>query len=68
MQEALTNALRHAPGEPVAVGVASGPGGALVVEVRNPLVPGTRRRAPDAPGRERRGLAGMRERAHLLRG
>ncbi|MBM7817662.1 signal transduction histidine kinase [Cellulosimicrobium cellulans] len=68
VQEALTNALRHAPGEPVAVGVASGPGGALVVEVRNPLVPGTRRRAPDAPGRERRGLAGMRERAHLLRG
>lgn len=68
VQEALTNALRHAPGEPVTVAVARGPGGALVVEVRNPLGPGTRRRAPDAPGRAGRGLAGMRERAHLLRG
>lgn len=68
VQEALTNALRHAPGAPVAVAVARGPGRALVVEVRNPLGPGTRRRAPDGPGREGRGLAGMRERAHLLRG
>ncbi|MBN0040746.1 hypothetical protein JN535_11280 [Cellulosimicrobium cellulans] len=68
VQEALTNALRHAPGEPVAVAVARGPGDALVVEVRNPLGPGTRRRAPDGSGRERRGLAGMRERARLLRG
>ncbi|MCO7275052.1 sensor histidine kinase [Cellulosimicrobium cellulans] len=68
VQEALTNALRHAPGEPVAVAVARGPGSALVVEVRNALGPGTRRRAPGDPGRERRGLAGMRERTHLLRG
>ncbi|MFB8228197.1 sensor histidine kinase [Cellulosimicrobium sp. NPDC055967] len=68
VQEALTNALRHAPGEPVAVGVAGGPGGALVVEVRNPLGPGAPRRAAEDPERERRGLAGMRERAHLLRG
>ncbi|MFD4992342.1 sensor histidine kinase [Cellulosimicrobium cellulans] len=68
VQEALTNALRHAPGEPVAVAVARGPVGALVVDVRNPLGPGTRRRAPDGPGRAGRGLAGMRERAHLLRG
>ncbi|MDF2807481.1 MAG: hypothetical protein K0S43_2427 [Cellulosimicrobium sp.] len=66
VQEALTNALRHAPGEPVAVRVARGPG-VLVVEVRNPLGPGARRRASDDPGRERRGLAGMRERARLLR-
>jgi signal transduction histidine kinase len=68
VQEALTNALRHAPGEPVAVGVAPGPGGALVVEVRNPLGPGARGRAAEDPDRERRGLGGMRERAHLLRG
>ena len=68
VQEALTNALRHAPGEPVAVEVAPGPGDALVVEVRNPLGAGTRRRAPDGGAREHRGLAGMRERAHLLRG
>ncbi|KON73403.1 hypothetical protein M768_10705 [Cellulosimicrobium cellulans F16] len=68
VQEALTNVLRHAPGEPVAVAVARGPGGALVAEVRNPLKPGTRRQAPEGSGRERRGLAGMRERARLLRG
>ncbi|QJW35320.1 sensor histidine kinase [Cellulosimicrobium protaetiae] len=68
VQEALTNALRHAPGEPVAVGVAAGTGGALVVEVRNPLGTVARRPGPEGPGRERRGLAGMRERAHLLRG
>ncbi|MFF2268064.1 sensor histidine kinase [Cellulosimicrobium cellulans] len=68
VQEAVTNALRHAPGEPVAVAVVRGPGDALVVEVRNALGPGARRRAPEGSGRERRGLAGMRERARLLRG
>ncbi|MFE6233948.1 sensor histidine kinase [Cellulosimicrobium sp. NPDC057862] len=68
VQEAITNALRHAPGGPVAVAVGRGPGGALAVEVRNRLGPGTRRRAPDGPAREGRGLAGMRERARLLRG
>ncbi|UKJ62900.1 two-component sensor histidine kinase [Cellulosimicrobium cellulans] len=68
VQEALTNALRHAPGDPVAVEVARGPGGAFVVEVRNVLGPGARRRAPEGSGREGRGLAGMGERVHLLRG
>lgn len=72
-QEALTNALRHAPGAPVTVDVGVRPAGALRVEVRNPLRATGRRLAqedpgPEDPGREGRGLAGVRERVLLLRG
>ena len=35
VQEALTNARKHAPGEPVSVRLAGGPGGRLQIEVRN---------------------------------
>lgn len=65
VQEALTNAVRHAPGCPVTVRVAH-TDGALDVEVTNPL--------PDAPSRATtapsggRGLHGMAERVRLLRG
>lgn len=73
VQEALTNALRHAPAEPVTVSVqvTSADGGAptgadpqLEVRVQNPLsrVPGPER----AQGG--RGLTGIAERVRLLRG
>jgi len=68
VQEALTNALRHAPGAPVDVDVRQEAPGTLRVEVRNALAASGRRRADDEPGRQRRGLTGMRERALLLRG
>ncbi|MEU7411049.1 histidine kinase [Streptomyces sp. NPDC042638] len=61
LQEALTNALRHAGAVPVRVRVEV-TGGTLALEVRNPL-PGP---TPD-PGRGS-GLRGIRERAALLGG
>ncbi|CAL9636439.1 sensor histidine kinase [Streptomyces sp. enrichment culture] len=61
LQEALTNALRHAGPVPVRVRVAV-TGGTLALEVRNPL-PG----AIPGPGRGS-GLRGIRERAALLGG
>ncbi|MEU3827911.1 two-component sensor histidine kinase [Streptomyces sp. SID486] len=61
LQEALTNALRHAGAVPVRVRVAVG-GGTLALEVRNPL-PGP----VTEPGRGS-GLLGIRERAALLGG
>lgn len=39
IQEGLTNARKHAPGAPVLVTVAGGPGTRLTVEVRNRLLP-----------------------------
>ncbi|MFD7639454.1 sensor histidine kinase [Kitasatospora sp. NPDC059795] len=62
VQEALTNALRHAAGSPVQVTVDAA-GGELRLLVRNPL-PATRR-----PGRSGgRGTRGIAERAQLLGG
>ncbi|MFF5439487.1 sensor histidine kinase [Streptomyces achromogenes] len=61
LQEALTNALRHAGPVPVRVRVVV-TGGTLALEVRNPL-PG----AIPGPGRGS-GLRGIRERAALLGG
>ncbi|MDX3659125.1 histidine kinase [Streptomyces sp. ID05-26A] len=63
VQEALTNARRHAPGEPVAVRLTGTPGGVLEVEVRNPL--GDRVSAAPSPGV---GLLGLAERAELAGG
>jgi signal transduction histidine kinase len=64
VQEALSNACRHAPGSPVSVTVSYDPD-ALRLRVRNgpsaSLAPSTSRR----PGH---GLAGMRERVNLLGG
>ncbi|GAA3228760.1 sensor histidine kinase [Oerskovia jenensis] len=61
-QESLTNALRHAPGAPVAVRVVRSTD--FGIEVRNPLPPGPR----VAEERRGHGLAGMRERVTALGG
>ncbi len=61
VQEALTNARRHAPGRRVTVTMESTRGG-LVVSVTNPTAPEAN---PGVPGR---GLVGMRERVEGLGG
>lgn len=74
VQEALTNALRHAPNSPVTVTVTTG-GGHLTIEVVNPLPapsgdgdgPGARSGTGSRVG-SGVGLAGMRERMTLLGG
>ncbi|RSM94479.1 two-component sensor histidine kinase [Nonomuraea sp. WAC 01424] len=63
VQEALSNAMRHAPGAPVAVRLAHRPG-ALAIRVVNDSPRG---RAPSTPGAGH-GLLGMRERAAMLGG
>jgi hypothetical protein len=64
-QEGLTNARKHAPGAPVTVALAGGPGTGLTVGIRNRL-------AATAPGREvpgsGTGLIGLAERAALAGG
>ncbi|NUU19000.1 two-component sensor histidine kinase [Cellulomonas humilata] len=62
VQEALTNARKHAPGEPVSVRLAGGPGAQLEIEVRNPV------RTPSDGQRGGVGLAGLAERAELAGG
>lgn len=61
VQEALTNARRHAPGAAVAVRVSGRPGVGLDLEVRNPLT--ASRCEPNGMG-----LAGLTERARLTGG
>ena len=65
MQEALSNALRHAPGAPAAVEVRYEPE-RLRLRVRNdrPPVPGTH----PVPGAAGHGIVGMRERVAMLGG
>ena len=63
-QEALTNARKHAPGAPVCVTVAGGPGDGLAVEVGNPAP--AEPFAP-VPG-SGQGLIGLTERANLAGG
>ncbi|WP_217617054.1 sensor histidine kinase [Cellulomonas sp. GbtcB1] len=64
VQEELTNALKHSPGQPVEVAVRASAGAGVQVRVVNPLVPG-RRPVVDGTGS---GLLGMRERAALVGG
>ncbi|MFJ9697703.1 sensor histidine kinase [Kitasatospora sp. NPDC101183] len=69
VQEALTNAHKHAPGAPIAVALRYEPD-ALVVEVCNTRAPelaGVRAGA-HAPVSGGQGLAGLRERARLVGG
>ncbi|MFE9835173.1 sensor histidine kinase [Streptomyces sp. NPDC005551] len=63
VQEALSNALRHAPGSQVRVGVTHDPRG-LHLEVTNSRPSGPVRSSPGAG----HGLLGMRERAVMLGG
>jgi signal transduction histidine kinase len=61
VQEGLTNAMKHAPGEPVRIRVTGAPGNGLTVDVSNP--------APKIrPGDQGQGLKGLRERAALVEG
>ncbi|MDR7277857.1 sensor histidine kinase [Catenuloplanes atrovinosus] len=62
VQEALTNARKHAPGAPVRVTVGGGPGDGLTVEVTNPAAP-----PAGLPGAGA-GLIGLRERVDLVGG
>ncbi|MEW9548797.1 sensor histidine kinase [Nonomuraea sp. NPDC050783] len=64
VQEALTNARKHASGQPVTVTVTGGPGAELSAEVRNPLGARHPLRLPGAGA----GLIGLAERAELAGG
>jgi signal transduction histidine kinase len=65
-QEALTNARKHAPGQPVAVAVSYGTAD-LTVQVSNPL-PSLDSVRPLAQSGAGYGLTGLRERAALIGG
>ncbi|MBC6462801.1 sensor histidine kinase [Actinomadura sp. HBU206391] len=65
IQEGLTNARKHAAGQPVQVALRGGPGAGLEIDVRNALTP--ERAAP--PGWSGgAGLVGLTERVHLAGG
>ena len=61
MQEAISNAVRHAPGSAILVSV-TGDGHSLELKIRNAPIPNT------VPGAQGHGLRGMAERAALLGG
>ena len=65
IQEGLTNARKHAGGQPVRVALHGGPGAGLEVDVRNALAPG--HPAPNGWG-SGAGLVGLTERVHLAGG
>jgi signal transduction histidine kinase len=69
VQEGLTNARKHAPGEQVQVVVDGRPGGGLLIDIRNPLVNGhaTGGAGPVGGGSET-GLIGLTERVRLAGG
>ncbi|HKR70624.1 MAG TPA: histidine kinase [Streptosporangiaceae bacterium] len=68
VQEALSNAIRHAPGSAVHVGLYYGES-ALIIEVRNTDAPTARSRNGDELARgSGHGIIGMRERATMLGG
>ena len=62
VQEAVTNALKHAPGAPVTIRLDVGVDRTLTLDVRTPLVAGPRGTGGG------RGIAGVRERVRLLGG
>jgi signal transduction histidine kinase len=62
VQEALTNARKHAPGQPVRIALDGAPGARLTIDVSNPLG-----RASVIPGAGT-GLVGLTERVRLVGG
>jgi signal transduction histidine kinase len=64
VQEGLTNARRHSPGQPVDVRLTGGPGTHLAIEIRNPIGVPAGVPLPSAGV----GLAGLGERAELAGG
>ncbi|TDO45918.1 signal transduction histidine kinase [Kribbella sp. VKM Ac-2527] len=62
VQEGLTNALKHAPGQPVSITVKGAPGNGLQVQLTNPA---PNRRSGQRQGQ---GLIGLTERAALVDG
>jgi signal transduction histidine kinase len=62
VQEALTNARKHAPGQPVRIALDGTPGARLQIDVRNPL--GARSSIPGTGT----GLVGLTERVRLAGG
>jgi signal transduction histidine kinase len=65
IQEGLTNARKHAAGQPVQVALRGGPGTGLEIDVRNALTP----EPPAPPGWSGgAGLVGLTERVHLAGG
>jgi signal transduction histidine kinase len=71
VQEGLTNARKHAPGTPVRITVAGGPGDGLTLELTNPADPvhptGPGGPRDDVPG-SGQGLIGLAERVALAGG
>ncbi|WP_226909567.1 sensor histidine kinase [Georgenia ruanii] len=65
IQEALTNARKHAPGAEVRLGLAGHPGGRLALELSNGAAPSAGPAGPPGAGM---GLAGLTERADLAGG
>ncbi|WOX12725.1 sensor histidine kinase [Streptomyces sp. N50] len=65
VQEGLTNARKHAPGAPVRITVAGGPGDGLTLELSNPAGPGGPRDGVPGSGQ---GLIGLAERVALAGG
>ncbi|WP_327680173.1 sensor histidine kinase [Kitasatospora sp. NBC_00458] len=68
VQEALTNAAKHAPGAPVTVQVAYAPDGARILVANGPAAPGAAAGPAPAPGSGGRGLIGLAERVRLAGG
>jgi len=66
VQEGLTNARKHAAGQPAQVTLRGRPGTKLVIDIRNPL-PLDRSTPPAVPGAGT-GLVGLTERVHLAGG
>ena len=63
IQEGLTNARKHAAGQPVRVVLRGGPGAGLEIDVRNPLAPSATNGWSGGAG-----LVGLTERVHLAGG
>jgi signal transduction histidine kinase len=67
VQEALTNARKHAPGRPVSVALGGAPGARLMIDVRNRLAGDGAAAQPAIPGAGI-GLVGLSERVRLAGG